>query len=73
MEGRGGGVIRDLTIDPLQAAGLRELRAAITAATDRYVVALSMVLRGHGIVQGSEVSLVGTTLTVDVPDAPEAV
>ena len=55
-----------------QADGLRQLMADVAKAEDRLRVGFSMVVMGHGMLAASNPSLTGTTLTVEVPDVPDA-
>ena len=59
---------RTVQITKEQAAAIQELGAGVELARERLNLAFSLVLRGHGIVEASNPSLTGTTLTVQVTD-----
>lgn len=57
-----------LEITPAQADLLRECLAVAQRAQAELNLAFTAIVRGHGLTEATIVDLVGTTLTVRVPE-----
>lgn len=60
-------MIRFLDLPQAQADALRELMKDHEVTQQRLVLGLSMVVRGHGIIEASNPVLTGNQLSVTVP------
>lgn len=60
-------MIRFLDLPQAQADALRDLMREYDLTQQRLVLGLSMVVRGHGIVEASNPVLTGNQLSVTVP------